>query len=226
MLKMEQGFDVREAFYIFPSQLAKRTVEREVFGHAISRCAVLPNPVAPEFASPKHRRRSKSIGIVGRWTKIKNIDFIIRLARHNARSRLPLVINVISDLKSPKDTRQFKGLMRFSKPMVNRKLASFYGRQGVIISPSTFETYGNVAQEALASGTPAFVNARMGIAETFRKLGLNDWVVDFTSPASVLKMARMAASARVPEQAIATLRDAYSPATIFTKYSKILSSAV
>ncbi len=49
MLKMERGFDHEDIFYIFPSKLTKRTVEREVFGHAITRGVVLPNPVAPEF---------------------------------------------------------------------------------------------------------------------------------------------------------------------------------
>jgi glycosyltransferase involved in cell wall biosynthesis len=224
MLKMERSFDDEHITYIFPSHLSKRIVEREVFGHKISQSKVLANPVAPEFfVKPTQRKDTTSIGVVSRWSKIKNIDFVVSLAKRNARSKKPFTINIVSDLKSAKDMRPFSGLMRFNKPMANKRLARFYGRQGVIISPSIFETYGNVPQEAVASGTPALVNSKMGIAETFRKIGLSDWVIDFTSPAKTLKKARAVASAGVPQQAITALRDHYSSEKIFKQYTALLS---
>jgi glycosyltransferase involved in cell wall biosynthesis len=166
-----------------------------------------------------------SIAVVSRWTKIKNIDFVVGLAKQNARDKKPVSINVVSDLRSGKDRRPFNGIMRFSKPMANRKLAQFYGRQGVVISPSTFETYGNVAQEALAGGTPALVSSQMGVSETFRKIGLSDWVVDFTSHSKTLKTARRVASVRVPQKVITALHDACSTDKIFSQYAALLSAA-
>ena len=225
MLKMERGFDRDDIFYIFPSNLSKRIVEREVFGHAVARSAVLPNPVSPEFFTAARRSKGNSIGIVSRWSKIKNIDFVISMAKRNARARAPVAINIISDLKSSKDTKPFDGLMRFKKPMTNTKLARFYGNQGVILSPSNFETYGNVPQEAVAGGTPALVNPRMGIAETFRTIGLSDWVIDFKSPAQTLKKAREVAASGVPVSAITALRDGYSSDKIFTRYTELLRAA-
>jgi glycosyltransferase involved in cell wall biosynthesis len=225
MLAMERGFDRKDILYIFPSQLARRTVEREVFGHRIANAVVLPNPVAPEFFTHAPRRAGRGIGVVSRWTKIKNMDFVISMAKRDAKARERVGIDIISDLKSPKDTRAFGGLMRFRKPMANEKLARFYGSRGVVISPSHFETYGNVAQEALASGTPALVSTTMGVAETFRKIGLSDWVVDFTSPVEILKKARSVASARVPEKAISALFNECSSGRIFSRYAEILRSA-
>jgi glycosyltransferase involved in cell wall biosynthesis len=226
MLKMERGFDREDIFYIFPSKLCKRIVEREVFGHPITRSAILPNPVAPEFFKNAPRKSGNGgIGVVSRWSKIKNIDFVVSVAKRNARSPRPMDINIVSDLQSPADTRPFSGLMRFKKPMDNAKLARFYGRQGVIVSPSMFETYGNVAQEALATGTPALVSAQMGVSETFRKLGLSDWIVDFNSPARTLKKAKTVSMSRVPRAAIETLRTEYSTEKIFTQYAKILADA-
>lgn len=56
---------------------------------------------------------------------------------------------------------------------------------GVVLSPSFFETYGNVAQEAVATGTPAIVGPNMGVAEIFKEIGLSQWIVDFKSTKNV-----------------------------------------
>lgn len=225
MHTMEKSFDAKNITYVFPSQLARRIVEKEVFGHKISRATVLANPVAPDFFTGASNKRTGSIGVVSRWTKIKNIDFVVGLAKQNARARKPVAINIVCDLQSAKDRRPFNDIMRFSKPMANRKLARFYGRQGVIVSPSTFETYGNVAQEALAGGTPALVSSQMGVAETFRKVGLSDWIVDFTSPAKTLKKAKLVAAAGVPQEAIVALHAACSSEKIFSQYTRLLWAA-
>ncbi len=64
----------------------------------------------------------------------------------------------------------------------------------------------------------------MGVAETFRKIGLADWVVDFTSPAKTLKKAKMLAATSVPAEALAALREECSSERIFKKYAEILSA--
>lgn len=224
MLGMERDFDQKNIFYIFPSTLSKHAVEREVFGHKITHGIVLPNPVSPEFFATTPRRKNNSIGVVSRWAKIKNIDHVISVAKCNARATLPVHINIISDLRLAKDTKPFNGLLRFKKPMANKKLAQFYRRQGVMISPSTFETYGNVAQEAIASGTPALVSSAMGIAETFHKIGLSDWVINFDSPAKTLKKAKELSTIRVPKHIIAALHDECSSAKVYGQYAKLLSA--
>ncbi len=222
MVSMEKCFDQKDVFYIFPSNLAKKTVEKEVFGHSIAQYAILPNPVASEFFTKPSRSKKDSIGFVGRWSKIKNTDFLISLAKRNIQTTNPITINVVTDLKSPKDTQPFNKLMRFKKPMGNKELARFYARQGVIISPSTFETYGNVAQEAIATGTPALVNSAMGVAETFHKIGLSGYVIDFTSPTQVLKKAKVVSASRVPKEIVAALREECSSEKIFSKYADLL----
>jgi len=225
MLKMERDFDRKNIFYIFPSKLARRTVEREVFGHSITHCAVLPNPVAPEFFATKPRQKGNGIGIVSRWSKIKNIDFIIRLARRNVCTKKPVSINIISDFKPKKNTRLFYELIQFNKPMANKNLAQFYAKQGVVISPSIFETYGNVAQEAIACGTPALVSSKMGVAETFHKLGLSNLVIDFTSSEKVLKKAKVIATTHISPEIVTMLREEYSNDKIFGQYAELLTLA-
>ena len=73
-----------------------------------------------------------------------------------------------------------------SQPVETEELRDFYTRRAVIISPSFFETYGNVPAEALATRTPALVSSNMGVHEVFVALGLQRLVVDFQNIGSVV----------------------------------------
>ncbi|MBI4099450.1 glycosyltransferase family 4 protein [Candidatus Microgenomates bacterium] len=180
--QMEKSFDRKDMFYIFPSNLAKDVVENEVFKHSIKHASVLPNPIPRYFFDVVRKQNSKNIGIVSRWTRVKNPSFILKLARHNKKHGDRFQVNVITDLaKGTKSYRELAGIAKFRGSMDNERLAKFYASMAVVVSPSHFETYGNVAQEALASSTPALVSSQMGVSETFRKLGLSDWIVDFNS---------------------------------------------
>ncbi len=186
MESLEKTFDNDRLFYLFPSELAKRTVEKEVFNHKINRSAIIPNSVPSYFFKAKGMGMKKNVGFIGRWSEVKNPDFIKKLARYNHNQGDKFKINVITDLSSSKKKlSKTLSLIKFLKPMDNFKLMNFYEKMGVILSPSHFETYGNVPQEAVAAGIPALVNNNMGVAETFKKLGLNDWIIDFSSTKEV-----------------------------------------
>jgi glycosyltransferase involved in cell wall biosynthesis len=97
---------------------------------------------------------------------------------------------------------------------------------GIVISPSHFETYGNVAKEALATGTPAIVSPNMGVSETFNKLGLNDWVVDFNSVKSVYNKIENIIGEPVSEKTREKMKKLYIPPKIFSEIVSILNNAV
>jgi len=66
-------------------------------------------------------------------------------------------------------------------------LAEFYCSCSLIITPSHFETFGNVPLEAIATGTPALINKEVGVREVFNKIGLKDFILDFEDVDSVVK---------------------------------------
>jgi glycosyltransferase involved in cell wall biosynthesis len=222
---MEKDFDADNLAYVFPSSLAKDVVEKEVFGHAIKKFTVLPNPVPLHFFEAKPKRGKKHVGIVGRWTRIKNTKFSKMLARYNLSKGGELKLHVVSDLKrnSP-DRNDFGSMMHFRNPMSPEKLSSFYSQMGVILSPSFFETYGNVAKEAVASGTPALVSSNMGVAETFSSLGLKDWIIDFNSPKAVYDRIKEMNGERVPEHIRDEMKEHFSPKVIHAKLLTICKS--
>lgn len=183
--EMEQTFDNDELLYIFPSELAKITVENEVFGHQICRSAIIPNSIPDHFFDIKTIGSQKNIAFIGRWSAIKNPGFIKRISRYDNRKNNGHNFNVVSDQKKPEIKIGGCDNVNYLQPMDSLDLAQFYGTMGMVLSPSTFETYGNVAQESLASGIPALVGPNMGIAETFRQLGLSKYIVDFKSTKDV-----------------------------------------
>ena len=107
--------------------------------------------------------------------------------------------------------------------MDNRKLAGFYKNMDIIICPSHFETYGNVAQEALASGTPALVSKNMGITETLAKLKLGHLVTDFRSPKAVYQKICALARLEIRTAVRGRLKAGYTPKKIYPKLCSLLS---
>jgi glycosyltransferase involved in cell wall biosynthesis len=229
-LEMERCFDKKDLFYIFPSKITKNIVEKEVFCHKIKKCSILANPVSMHFFTEKNTNQNilqnRNIGMVSRWTGIKNVNFFKKLAEYNHRKGTKFVINIVTDLNvKHKEYIKLSKLVKFHKPRSNKKLALFYRKMGVVISPSHFETYGNVAKEALASGTPAMVNANMGVSEAFNNLGLSDWVIDFNSVKSVYNKIDGVIGKTVHKDIKDEMKNLYMPCTIFNQMISILSNA-
>ena len=109
-LEMEKCFDKKDMFYIFPSEITKNVVEKEVFKHKIKKLAVIPNPISAHFFDGKdivHEiSQKRNIGIVSRWTGIKNVQFCENLAKYNSKNGNKFVVNVITDIS--KSHKSFK----------------------------------------------------------------------------------------------------------------------
>ncbi len=222
-LAMEREFDDDNVSYVFPSQHARTIVEQDVFGHPIRQAVILPNPTPEAFFEEPQTVSQRVIGMVSRWTRVKNPAFLVSLARHNRKVDAGYAVKAISDIKS--DSPQYKkasGIISFSPPVDNARLPSFYRRLGALIMPSHFETYGNVAQEALATGVPVLVSQHTGFAETLRNVNLDHWVADFTSPAEVLSRLEAIIEAGVPRASWEQLRSEYTNTPVFNKYSSVL----
>lgn len=221
--EMEKSFDRDNLFYIFPSNITKRVVENEIFGHKVEKSFVLPNPVPLHFFSNSVCGNKINVGIVSRWVKVKNVDFCETLAKYNKDRGGRFVINVVTDLD--KKNSLYKNLskdIKFYSPRSNKRLLDFYKNMGVIISPSYFETYGNVAKEALAAGVPAIVNPNMGVAETFKKLGLGHWVSNFSSVKEIYNKIENIIGSKVKDGVRLKIKEMYSPEKVFNKMISIL----
>jgi len=225
MLEMERSFDSGSIFYIFPSNLTKETVEKEVFGHTVCSSAILPNAIPMHFFDAEAKASKNKVGMVSRWARIKNTDFFKRLAVYNQKKGGRFSMHAVTDLKrNSQDKIMLNGLVKFRRPVENEFMAKFYQEMGTIICPSHFETYGNVAQEALACGTPALVGSNMGVSETFQSLGLNQLIVDFNSLPSVYKKMEEVSGEVVSSEVRNKMKEMYCPAVVHGQMLDILKN--
>ena len=209
--RVEASFNRRGVKYIFPSILVKDFVEQRVYMRRLYRknVVVLPNPIPEEFFSVESRKSRRRIGFVGRWTRIKNTAFLERFVELNHKEGRPFDIYVLTDTKSRERAgKRLHDRVRFVYPRAkSASPASFYAGMSAIICPSHFETYGNVAQEAIASGTPAYISRNMGVSEVFERVGLGHFIVDFEKPRAVFEALLGDADFDVPAAARRALRE-------------------
>jgi glycosyltransferase involved in cell wall biosynthesis len=226
LTRLEASFDRADVKHIFPSALIKEFVEREVFLRPLPRrsAVVLPNPVPEAFFRARGRKTKPRIAFVGRWARVKNPAFLVRLVALNRRAGSPFEIWVLTDPESRKHAAKIlHDRVHFARPRSkSADLASFYRRMSAVICPSHFETYGNVAQEAVAAGTPAFVSRNMGVAEILRKVGLDELIVDFNNPREVFKLLQAAADTQVDRTARRALRRIAGAPVVHTKLLEYL----
>ena len=216
---IEKTFDSDNIRYIFPSLFAKDAVAKDVFGREPKHFCILPNPIPLHFFKAiKINRKSaakKNIGTVARWRHIKNKSFILKYASHSSKSIKSGIFNLLSDVRAAADIpKNIRDSINMVRPMENAKMARFYSKMDVVVCPSHFETYGNVAQEALASGTPALISPNMGVAEQFRRFGLDKWILPFDVPAKVFKKIDRIMEETVDQKLRLELKNELNPARI------------
>jgi glycosyltransferase involved in cell wall biosynthesis len=178
---MEQDFYDPKIFYVFPSELTRKTVQA-IFGKELPKSEVVYNGVPPEFlAFGESREKEVAIAFVGRNTSVKNPEFLLRLAgalrSSSSTHRIHMVTSIDPENRLLRELR--KAGVIILEPMDTGRLADFYRSAHVVISPSKFETYGNVPLEAVSTGTPALISPGMGVSEVFGMLGISGYITPF-----------------------------------------------
>ncbi len=127
---------------------------------------LMPRGVDTEQFNPKHRTAEDGIlrlGFVGRITPEKGIRLLRKVEQALLESGLEdFRILVVGDgsevawLKRSLKHGEFTGVLR------GEELARAYANMNLFVFPSRTDTYGNVVQEAAASGVPAVVTNEGG----------------------------------------------------------------
>ena len=130
---------------------------------------------------------------VGRFAPLKGIDRLLEAMAHlKHRQRLRLVI-VGGDGNSTPESQRLQELARelsiqdfvtFAGRIEQYRLPSYYSAADVLAVPSHYESFGLVALESLASGTPV-VATRVGAMESILKRGETGHVVSNGSSRSL-----------------------------------------
>lgn len=227
-----ESVDVENRGYIFPSDLTRRTAE-EIHGVKFRKHLVSYNGLDEVYFDDDLGRLDSidsgdglNIGFVGRISSVKNPEYLSHLCSILKEAGIPANVYCVSGSSNnfhegPK-LDVYKSLVdsgvKFPDSMSAENLSRFYRSMDFVVSPSRFETFGNVPLEALASGTRALVNRNMGVAEVFDSVDLSNYVVDFENDAAVVDILREGKrdKERVSGEVRATLREQFN-------WNKILS---
>ncbi len=122
--------------------------------------------VDTEFFSPEKRKRKDkvfTIGFVGRLQAEKNVELLIELERELiAANRTEFQWLIVGDGAERENLSQNLTKAVFTGFIGGEELATAYADMDVFVFPSETDAYGNVIQEAHASGVPTIVSAKGG----------------------------------------------------------------
>jgi glycosyltransferase involved in cell wall biosynthesis len=122
---------------------------------------LMPRGVDTVFLSPENRRRSDSdfvLGFVGRLQPEKNVRFLIELERMlEAAGAPPFRFLIVGSGSELVPLQQGLKHSEFTGVLSGRALAEAFADMDLFVFPSRTDTFGNVVQEAMASGVPSVV---------------------------------------------------------------------
>jgi len=196
-IDMGKDFINKDYIYLFPSEHAKNELEK-IHGVSLPYAYISPNGINSSFfnnESKKVNSKEFNIAFVGRLAPIKNPEYLAILASALRKEGVEANLFGLTDLSSVGNSPYQRSVLNAWREegiklidfIDHNNLAEFYRSCNLIITPSHFETFGNVPLEAIASGTPAIINKNVGVKEAFYKLGLSDLVLDFNDLDSVIR---------------------------------------
>lgn len=224
---MEKSILARAGSIIFPSAVCKSAVLEEVSRvKSVRRGVVIPNPIAPQFTRTAKTELpvQNRIAFVGRHSPIKNVQEFCALHKKLLKEGWEHTATIVSNMpksekaKIPKTIRVIPG-------MSSEELMTFYSTQGLIVSPSHFETFGNVPIEAACVGIPVLVNANMGCAEVLRASGLGQMVIDFADRELAAKRIQELCGQHILPRQINNLRKRVDTKYVANEIVSVISSA-
>jgi len=167
----------------------------EAYGASARKIAVVPGGVNLQLFRPGSReaaRRDLGLGpeptllFVGRIQRLKGIDVLIRAAAaladdlpgikvliaggsgEAAGKRPPEEERELARLRGIVDELGFQDSVRFLGAVDQSRLAQYYRAADLTVMPSTYESFGLVAVESMACGTPVVASRVGGLATIVR----------------------------------------------------------
>jgi glycosyltransferase involved in cell wall biosynthesis len=185
---------------LFPSTLCKTIVENEVVMKRLPHSFIIPNPATPPSVLRRNTSSVPKIAAIGRWSYIKNFQAYGALHQALLKRRWRHEAYLITSSASKIDELIPKSIKRV-EPMQMEALLRFYRSINLVVVSSLFETFCNVAAEAVLCGTPVLVSEQVGFAEFLRIAGLDDMVIEnFDDMSLVAKRAKQLSARKITKK--------------------------
>ncbi len=194
-----EGEIIREADAIVVSTQQEKDDIAELYETPAPDTWVIPAGVDPELFRPGDKAEARQrLGLpdgkiilsVGRTEPLKGFDILINaLALLDGHDDAKLVIvggnrsrdKELARLTSLTSSLGLQDRVTFTGAVDQSELPSYYNAADVFVLPSYYESFGLVALEAMACGTPV-IASRVGGLKTFIESGKSGYLVPWQSP--------------------------------------------
>lgn len=212
---------------IFPSTLCRTVVENEITESPIRHGVIIPNPVsvAMTLRTKKPRKSRYVMAAIGRWTAIKNFQAFLRLHEQLTEELWPhraiMVTSYWDERFGITETIERRNQMG------QEELQTFYQSIDLLVVPSHFETFCNVAAEALMQGCSVLVSDNVGFAEVLRQAGLERMVIpSFDDPAVVAEAVKKLAKTKLTKTELKAVTKILDPQAVHEHIVRVLEQVV
>lgn len=210
---------------IYPSVICQKVVEEEILKHPSINSLVVPNPANRHLVSKNQNKGRYTIASIGRWSQIKNFQSYIALHEELLKEHWPHRAIMVTSYWDNKF--HISETIERKEPMSQPDLFKFYCSIDLLVVTSHFETFCNVAAEALVNGASVLVSKNVGFSEILIKAGLKRMVIDsFDDPVKVASVVKRLAKNKLTSkerQAVAKLLD---PHLIHGRILDVLQKAI
>ncbi len=210
---------------IFPSAVCQKAVEEEITRHPIKNSVIIPNPANHYKTHLRRRVERYTIAAIGRWTPVKNFQAFVALHKQllceNWPHRAVMVTSYWEKRFGLPET------IRQQSSMSHEELLKFYKSINLLVVASHFETFCNVAAEALISGTSVLVSKNVGFSEILIKAGLKRMVIDsFDDPTAVAKAVKRIAEIKLSKKEIDKVTALLDPQIVHQRILNVLNEVI
>ena len=225
LLSYEKWLASTAAAIIFPSEICKKTVEKEILGYSTKQSFVIPNPAIAIKNNTRRNTGRFTLAAIGRWTHIKNFQAFISLHNELLAEEWPhraiMVTSHWDEKFGISETIERK------EPMDQEDLFKFYRSVNLLIVASHFETFCNVAAEAVVNGTSVLISKNVGFSEILIKAGLKRMVIDsFEDPVQVAKIVKRLAKTKLTKKEIKKVASLVNPQVIHEQILNVLNGVI
>lgn len=210
---------------IFPSEICKKTVEKEILGYPAKQSVVIPNPAIAVKTNTRRNTGRFTLVAIGRWTPIKNFQAFVALHRellHEGWQHRAVMVTSHWDEKfGIPETIERK------EPMSQEDLFKFYRSINLLVVASHFETFCNVAAEAVVNGISVLVSKNVGFSEILLKAGLKRMVINsFDDPVQVAGAVKRLAKTKLTQKEIRVVASLVNPQIIHEQILNVLNDVI
>ncbi|MEI6510450.1 MAG: glycosyltransferase family 4 protein [Candidatus Uhrbacteria bacterium] len=238
MLEMERDIVKHATTEIFLNAYSRDTFASVVAPVPSRQATVIPLPFLGAFDAKRSvrarttlaREDRLTVGCVARWDRIKNHKALYAVAKEAKRLGLPWTFRAVTRIPDTAFDRRFKDsyrkLIDVVDPMRQTELPAFYRSIDLMVLPSVFDVSPTVVMEAALEGKLTLISPGVGWNSEYRACGMEEWIVDFSDPSSVVRRLLELSKKRPPARFANMVRTKHAPAAVFERFLKTLFSEI